>query len=171
MLIFLIHECNIFIHLFTLCFLSLVLYDFQHMAYNIFVRLTPKILIFFWADCRKPSCILNFPCISVNKGSVCNSGDPGLIPGSGRSPGEGNGNPLQYSCLENLMDRGAWQATVHGVTRVGHDLVIKLYTSCMLKNDYIKWRREEEHSRQRKKNMQRIKGLRKLEYVVGYRER
>jgi len=48
-----------------------------------------------------------------------------LIPGSGRSPAEVNGNPLQYSCLENPMDRGAWQATVHGVTRVGHDLVTK----------------------------------------------
>ena len=57
--------------------------------------------------------------------SAYNAGDPGLIPGSGRSPGEGNGNPLQYSCLENPMDRGAWQATVHGVARVGHDLVTK----------------------------------------------
>ena len=47
--------------------------------------------------------------------SACNGGDLGLIPGSGRSPGEGNGNPLQYSCLENPMDTGAWQATVHGV--------------------------------------------------------
>ena len=45
-----------------------------------------------------------------------------LIPGSGRFPGEGNGNPLQYSCLEDSMDRGAWQATVHGVSRVGPDL-------------------------------------------------
>ena len=43
--------------------------------------------------------------------------DVGLIPGSGRSPGEGNGNPLQYLCLENPIDRGAWQATVHGVAR------------------------------------------------------
>ena len=49
----------------------------------------------------------------------------GLITGSGRSPGEGNDNLLQYSCLENPMDRGAWQATVHGVTMVGHDLVTK----------------------------------------------
>ena len=47
--------------------------------------------------------------------SACNVGDLGSIPGSGRSPGEGNGNPLQYSCLENPMDRGAWWATVHGV--------------------------------------------------------
>ena len=51
------------------------------------------------------------------KASAYNAGDPGLIPGLGRSPGEGNGNPLQYSCLENLMDRGAWQATVHGVAK------------------------------------------------------
>ena len=49
-----------------------------------------------------------------------------MIPGLGRSPGDGHGNPLQYSCLENPMDRGAWQATVHGVARVGHDLVAKL---------------------------------------------
>ena len=47
--------------------------------------------------------------------SACNAGDPGSIPGLGRSPGEGNGNPLQYSCLENPTDRGAWWATVHGV--------------------------------------------------------
>ena len=47
------------------------------------------------------------------------------MPGLGRYPGEGNGNPLQYSCLENLMDRGAWQAAVHGVARVKHDLVTK----------------------------------------------
>ena len=49
--------------------------------------------------------------------NACNAGDLGLIPGLGRSSGEGNGNPLQYSCLENPMDRGAWQAAVHGVTK------------------------------------------------------
>ena len=52
--------------------------------------------------------------------SACNAGDTGdvgLIPGSGRSPGEGNGNPLQYSCRENFMERGAWWATVHGVAK------------------------------------------------------
>ena len=59
---------------------------------------------------------------SVGKQSACNVGDPGSIPRSGRSPGEGNGNPLQYSCLEDPMDRGAWRATVHGVARVEHDL-------------------------------------------------
>ena len=50
------------------------------------------------------------------KESICQAGDMGLIPGSGSSPGEENGNPLQYSCLINPMDRGAWRATVHGVT-------------------------------------------------------
>ena len=49
--------------------------------------------------------------------STCNAGDLGLIPGSGRSPGGGHGNPLQYSCLENPMDRGAWRATVHRVAK------------------------------------------------------
>ena len=52
--------------------------------------------------------------------SAYNVGDPGSIPESGRSPGEGNGNPLQYSCLGNSIGRGAWPATVHGGRRVGH---------------------------------------------------
>ena len=60
---------------------------------------------------------LGFPGDSDGKESACNAGDLGSIPGSGRSPGEGNGYPLQYSCLENPMDRVAWQATVHGVTK------------------------------------------------------
>ena len=54
---------------------------------------------------------------SVGKECACNIGDTGSIPGSGRSPGEGKGNPVQYSCLENPMDRGGWQATVHGLTK------------------------------------------------------
>ena len=49
--------------------------------------------------------------------SACSAGDLGLMPGLGRSPGDGNGNPLQYSCLENPMDGGAWQATLHGVAK------------------------------------------------------
>ena len=55
--------------------------------------------------------------VKDGKESACNVGHPGLIPGLGRSPGEGNGNPLQYSCLENPTDGGAWQVTVHGVTK------------------------------------------------------
>ena len=62
------------------------------------------------------SVVLGFPGGSDSKESACNAGDLGLIPGSGRFPGEGNGNPLQYSCLENSMDRGAWWATVYAVT-------------------------------------------------------
>ena len=58
-----------------------------------------------------------FPGGSEGKASAGDVEDPGSIPGSGRSPGEGNGNSLQYSCLENLMDRGAWWATVHGVSK------------------------------------------------------
>ena len=59
------------------------------------------------------------------KNPPAHAGDVGLIPGSGKSSGGGNDNPLQYSCLENPIDRGAWRATVHGVTRVKHDLVTK----------------------------------------------
>ena len=61
-----------------------------------------------WATCNNGS---------DSKESACNAGDPSLIPELGWSPGEGNGNPLQYSCLENSRDRGVWQATVHGVAK------------------------------------------------------
>ena len=60
---------------------------------------------------------LGFPGGSDGKESSCNAGDLGLIPGLGGSPGEGNGEPFQYSCLENSMDRVAWWAIVHGVTK------------------------------------------------------
>ena len=58
-----------------------------------------------------------FPGGSEVKASACNAGDPGSTPEWGRSPGEGNGSPLHYSCLENPMEGGAWYATVHGVTK------------------------------------------------------
>ena len=60
---------------------------------------------------------MGFPGGSAGKESACNVGDLGSIPALGTSPGEGHGNPLQYSGLENYMDRGAWQATVHVVTK------------------------------------------------------
>ena len=66
---------------------------------------------------RREKKISGFPHSSAGKESACNAGDLGSIPGSGRSPGVGNGNPLQNPCLENPMDRGAWQAAVHGVTK------------------------------------------------------
>ena len=73
----------------------------------------------------KYNILLGFPDGTVVKYLLANAGDAidtSLILGSGRSPGEGNDKPLQYSCLENPMDRGAWQATVHQVPRVGYDL-------------------------------------------------
>ena len=60
---------------------------------------------------------MDFPGGSAGKESACNVGALGSIPGLGRSPGEGNDNPFQYSCLENPMDKGTWRATVHGVTK------------------------------------------------------
>ena len=60
---------------------------------------------------------VGFPGESDGKESACNAGDLGSIPRLGRSPGEGKGNPLQYSCLKNSVDRGAWRATVHGVAK------------------------------------------------------
>ena len=70
---------------------------------------------------RQSEDLFTWPCGflggSDGKASACNMGDPGLIPGSVRSSGEGNGNPLQYPCQENPMDRGDWYATVHGVTK------------------------------------------------------
>ena len=67
--------------------------------------------------------LVGFPHSSVSKESACFAGDPALIPGWERSPGGGNGNPLQYACLENAMDRGASGATIYAITRVGHNLV------------------------------------------------
>ena len=103
---------------------------------------------------------MGFPCSSVSKESTCNAGDLGLIPGSGRSPGEGNSNPLQYFCLENPTDRGVWEATVYGIARIGHDLAAKppdpqltqlamyycnrciiLFTQIIYKNKHRKWRK------------------------------
>ena len=60
---------------------------------------------------------MGFPVVSDNKESPCNLGHPGLIPGSGRSSGEGSGRPFLYPCLENSMDRGVWQASVYGVAK------------------------------------------------------
>ena len=81
-----------------------------------------------WRDNSHLSLLLLFfrlPWFLSGKESACNAGDVSLIPRSGRSPREGNGEALEYSCLENPMDRGAWQATVHVVPRVGHNLATK----------------------------------------------
>ena len=97
--------------------------------------------IFFQPGSRKNG----LPDGSDGKASVSNAGDPGLNPGSGRSPGEGNCNPLQYSCLENPMDRGAWWATVHGVAKSRTRLSNFTYSSkeeneaCFSDDNYFAW--------------------------------
>ena len=86
-------------------------FQFLELGENEFWLLKPKLslMVFVWQS--------GFPGGSEVKVSASNAGDLGSIPGSGISPGEGNGNPLQYSCLENPMDGGAWWATVHGVAK------------------------------------------------------
>ena len=93
-----------------------------------------------WAPLLLPglsSYLWSFPSDSDNKESACKVGDLSWIPGSGRSAGEGNGNPLQYPCLENSMDRGAWQAT--GSQRVGHDWGTNHFTF----KKFLLWRRKQ----------------------------
>ena len=79
--------------------------------------LSKQILVLAFIDLNFLQFFRDFPGGSDSKASAYNVGDLGSIPGSGRSPGEGNGNPLQYSCLENPIDREAWYATGHGVTK------------------------------------------------------
>ena len=100
------------------------------MLFNIlqWARQLPKIKIYLAPNLTRAVVekhCSKFSHSSVSKESACDAGDPDSIPGWERSLGEGNGNPLQYSCLENPMDRGAWQAVVHRVARVGHDLATK----------------------------------------------
>jgi len=75
---------------------------------------------------------MGFPGGLGGKASAQNGGDPGSIPVLGRSPGEGNGNPLQYSCLENCMDGGAWWATVHGIAKSWIGLGVFTFTFLLL---------------------------------------
>ena len=86
----------------------------------------PKIRNTYWH-------IWSFPHSSVGKESAYNAQDLGSIPGSGRSPGEGSSYPFQYTCLENPMDRGVWQATILGVSKVGRVLVTKPLTLAYIK--------------------------------------
>ena len=88
------------------------MHTYIHIYINLFFLEELLLLIF-----QVVSINMDFPDGSDGKASAYNAGDPGSIPGLGRSSGEGNGNPLQYSCLENPMDRGVLQATVQGVTK------------------------------------------------------
>ena len=93
------------------------------MKFSVLSKTEHKVREFPFKSC--PHRRWGFPHSSVGKESACNAVEPGSIPGSRRAPGRGNGNPLQHSCLENPMDRRAWQTTVHGVERVGNDLETK----------------------------------------------
>ena len=86
---------------------------FRHIALDYVLQVC---LLYVFKNCLL-NMLLGFPHSSVGKESASNAGDLGLIPGSGRSPGEGNGNPLQFSCLKNPMDRGAWKATAQRVAK------------------------------------------------------
>ena len=101
----LIYAC-ICIYSFIHSVYTLICMSLQLHCYNIIIYLQPK-----------PAIILGFPGGSMVKNLSGNAGDVGLVPGSGRSPGEGNGNPLQYSSQGNLRDRRAWQASVHGFAK------------------------------------------------------
>ena len=80
------------------------------------------------------------------KVSACNAEHPGLIPGSGRSPGEGNGNPLQHSCLENSMDGGTSQATVHGVAKSWTRPSAFTFTFHRSKGHNVEWKKRKMHN-------------------------
>ena len=102
------------------CLFSLFAYYNPACARILMLSLTPDILrksrIFCLITLRQLT-VVGFPGSLDGKASAYNAGDLGSIPGSGRSPGDGSGNPLQYLCLENPMDQGAWWATVHGVAK------------------------------------------------------
>ena len=88
--------------------------------------------------------IYGFPGVSDSKESTYNSGDLDSTTGLGRFPGERNGNPLQYSCLKNSMDKEAWWTTVHGVERAGHDLATEQQQQYMY---HIQWNITQRHKR------------------------
>ena len=100
------------------CYSSpMVFKDPDLSSYLVFDSYGMSFIIMVQEGCLCFSHNLDFPGGSDGKAYAYNAGDPASIPGLGRSPGEGNVNPLQYSCLENPMDRDAWWATVHGVTK------------------------------------------------------
>ena len=98
---------------FSLCFVRLSHGDFLSLSLHSCLSSNSTAVAYYLMF----AILVGFPGDSDGNESVCNAGDVGSVSGLGRSPGEGNGNPLQYSCLENSTDRRAWQATVHGVAK------------------------------------------------------
>ena len=138
-----IHNLECFFSQLYWFFCSQNLSDYQVLGSLLCILMSMKILKspcieknqYFWSENFGGNFVvyllaMGFPGGSVNKESACNAGDLGSIPELGRSSGEGNGNLIQYSFLENSMDRGAQWATVHGSQRVGHDWMI--FTSSLL---------------------------------------
>ena len=93
------------------------MYRWREVLYSTDEERFPIVIIYLFLLLKLENLTKGFPCSSVDKESACSAGDLGLMPGLGRSPEEANSNPLQYPCLENLMDRGAWWAGVHGVAK------------------------------------------------------
>ena len=102
---------------------------------DMYPKIKQKILL-MWKDTCSPMFIEGFPGGSDGKESSCNARDLGSIPGLGRSPGGGHGNPLQYSCLGNPMDRGVWQTTVHIEAKSGTEMSRWAYT--MYRFQYVR---------------------------------
>ena len=118
-----------------MCFCSFNSHDIIKGAYIVYIVRHPR-----RTQANNSTVIhIGFPSGSVNKESACNARDSGSIPASGRCPGEGNGNSLQYSFLGNPIDRGACQATAHRVTRVRHNLVTKQPHQYPLRSAHTKY--------------------------------
>ena len=100
----------------------------DYCSWWIIFHFLPLIELPQWSHPFALWCCRGFPGGSDGRESACNAGDPGFIPGSGIPPGRGNDNPLQYSCLENPMDRGVWWVIVHGVTDSRHNWVTNTFT-------------------------------------------
>ena len=127
-----------FLRLLTVSFLYRVLLLCFFLSMSLFVRIVSGVEE---ASLGFIMIRTGFPSGLVVKNQPANAGDADSIPGSGRSPGEGNGKPLQYSCLENPMDRGAWWATVHGVSRVRHYMLLYLISTAHVykSNQTFEW--------------------------------
>ena len=106
---------------------------FQALAWPyVFLKLSFSLsVLYLWCS----FCLVRPSLVAQTIESACNAGDLGSVLGSGRSPGEGNGYPLQYSCLKNPMDRGAWQATVHCVTKIR--IQLSDFTFCLVLSKYF----------------------------------
>ena len=113
-----LHHIHTYIYIYNI-YIYVYIYNILFISKNHDLKLPSVVYLIV---CISSPDYKGFPHSSVGKESACNSGDPGLMPGLGRSPGEENDNPLQYSCLEKPHGQRSWQAIVHGVTRVRHYL-------------------------------------------------